>query len=182
MANTVENGVQRRGSPWRIAGWSIAALILLLPLVAMQFTDEVNWTIFDFIFAGVLIGGTGLLFELAVRMSRNVAYRMGVGLALAASFLIVWVNGAVGMIGDEGNPYNLLFIGVILLAIVGSVAARFRAAGMALTMLVAGIMHACVAVGGMAADPRGGIFSSVFALIWLLSAALFRKAANKEAR
>jgi hypothetical protein len=180
MANAVENGAGRMASPWRIAGWGTAALILLLPLVAMRFTDEVNWTGSDFIFAAVLMGGVGGLFELTVRMSRNHAYRAGAGLALAAAFLIVWVNGAVGMIGSEDNSYNLLFGGVILLALAGALAARFRAPGMALAMLAAGIAHGGIALFGMAADPRGGVFSMAFAGLWLLSAALFRKAARER--
>ena len=139
-----------------------------------------NWTGFDFLFAAVLIGGVGGLFELAVRMSRNTAYRAGVGAALAAAFLIVWANGAVGMIGSEHNPYNLLFIGVIAVALAGALIARFRAAGMAGAMLAAGIAHACVAVAGMPADPRGGIVSAAFAAPWLLSAWLFRKAARAQ--
>src|SRR4051794_6865924 len=95
----------RRGSRWRLAGWSLAAGLLLLPLVAMHFTKEVNWTVFDFLFAGLLIGGVGLVLEVAVRMTRNPFYRMAVAAALAASFLTIWVNGAVGMIGSEDNPY-----------------------------------------------------------------------------
>jgi hypothetical protein len=98
-----EAGRKGRGSVWRIAGWSIGASLLLLPAVAMQFTDEVNWTGFDFIFAGAMIGTVGLVLELAVRMTHNFAYRAGVGAALAAAFLIVWANGAVGMIGSEHN-------------------------------------------------------------------------------
>ena len=179
MANAEVNGAHR-GFPWRIAGWGTAALILLLPLVAMQFTREVNWTVGDFIFAGLLIGCTGLAFELTVRASSNAAYRAAVGVALAAAFLTIWANGAVGMIGDEGNPYNLLFLGVIGLALAGNVAARFRPAGMALAMAVAAIAQLAVAVGGLPTDVRGGILSAMFAGPWLLSAALLRKAARDE--
>ena len=82
------------------------------------------------------------------------------------------------MIGSEDNPYNLLFFGVILLALAGAVAARFRPAGMALAMAVAAAAHSAVAVGGMVEDLRGGIFSLAFAGLWLLAAALFRKAAR----
>src|SRR5688500_12362544 len=138
-----------RGFPWRIAAWGTAALLLLLPLVAMQFTDEVAWTGFDFIFAGVMIGGVGRLFEMTVRMARDNAYRSGVGFALAAAFMIVWATGAVGMIGNEDDPYNLLFIGVIGLALAGAIAARFRAAGMARAMAVAAAAHAAFSVFGM---------------------------------
>jgi hypothetical protein len=179
--NAQIDGGERRGNPWRIAAWGLAALLLLLPLVAMQFDTGVNWTLSDFVFAGVLIGGVGLAFELAVRMTRNIAYRGGVGLALAAAFMIVWANGAVGMIGSEDNPFNLLFLAVIAMALIGALAARFRAAGMALAMAAAAIAHGAVAIVGMFSDPRGGILSLAFGGLWLLSAALFRKAARDQA-
>jgi hypothetical protein len=181
MAQEARIGGRRRPNPWRIAAWSIAALLLLLPLVAMQFTREVNWDAADFLFAGILIGSVGLLAELTVRTTTNLAFRAAVGFALAASFLIIWANGAVGMIGDEDNGYNLLFLGVIVLAFLGSIAARFRAAGMALAMLAAAIVHGGVALVGMQQDPRGGVFSLVFAGFWLFSAGLFHLAARGNA-
>jgi hypothetical protein len=171
----------RRGFPWRIVGWGTAVLILSLPLVAMQFTRDVNWTVGDYIFAVLLIGGTGLAFELTVRATRNSAYRAGVAFALAASFLTVWANGAVGMIGDEGNPYNLLFLGVVGLALAGAVIARFRASGMVLAMATAAVAHGSVAVIGMFSDLLGGVLSTAFAGLWLLSAVLFWKAAREQA-
>jgi hypothetical protein len=178
MAGTIEQGGGRHGNPWRIAGWGLAASLLLVPAVAMRFTREVDWTAFDFMFAAILIGGVGIAFEAAVRMTANIAYRAGIAVALAAIFLLVWVNGAVGMIGSENNPYNLLFIGVIVLALAGAVAARFRAAGMARAMIVAAVAQAAVGAAGISADLRGGILSTAFAGLWLLSAALFRQAAR----
>lgn len=174
MASSTEtrNG---RGGRWRFA-WGVAVIALLLPFVAMQFTSEVNWTGSDFIFAAVLTGGVGLLFELAVRMSDNKHYRAGVGLSLAASFLTIWAIGAVGMIGDEGNPQNFMFAGVLLLALLGSVLTRFRAAGMATVMGVAAAAQLLASMIGMFTDLRGGIYSAIFAAIWLASAAKFRKA------
>lgn len=181
VANSTQMG--RGGwSPWRVAAWTFAGLLLLLPLVAMQFTGEVNWDYKDFIFAGVLIGSVGIGFEVAVRMTTNLSYRAAAAVALGVSFMIVWANAAVGMIGDEDNAYNLLFLGVIALALLGAIVARFRAGGMAAAMLVAGIVHAGVALGGMGTDMRGAIFSAVFALGWFVSAALFRHAASARTR
>jgi hypothetical protein len=180
VAGLAERGGGGRWNGWRIGGWGFAALLLLAPLVAMQFTREVNWTGFDFLFAAVLIGGVGLLLELAARMTRNFAYRAGVGAALAAAFLIVWVNGAVGLIGLEHDPYNFLFLGVIGVAVLGAVIASFRPAGMALATLAAAVAQACIGLGGLSADPRGAIFSTAFAGLWLLSAVLFRKAAREQ--
>lgn len=166
------------GVPWRPIGWGAAASIPLLHLVAMQFTHEVNWTLGDFIFAGVVIGAVGGTFELTVRASSNWAYRAGVAAALAAAFLIIWSNAAVGMIGSEDNSYNLLFGGVILIALVGALIVRFRPGGMALVMAAAATAQAGAGLGGLAADPRGAVLSTGFAGLWLLAAALFAKSAR----
>lgn len=166
----------------RVALWSLGALFLIAPLVAMQFTDEVRWDAADFVFAGILVGGVGIAAELAVRTSRSGAYRAGAACALAAAFLTLWANGAVGMIGNEDNPYNLFFLGVVALAFLGSIALRFPpTTGMAAVMAVAALAQAGLAIVGMAADLRGGIFSLAFAGLWLLAAALFRNAARERA-
>ena len=170
----------RRGFPWRILGWGTAAGLILLPLVAMQFTSEVNWTLGDFLVAIFLLGGVGLAFELAVRVTPNKWYRGGVAAALAGALLLVWANGAVGMIGSEDNPYNLWFGSVLLVALVGAVLARFEAAGMARAMSAAGITQAIVAAIGMPTDLRGGMLSIALAGLWLLAAALFRNAAQTQ--
>jgi hypothetical protein len=182
MTANVETG-RRRGSPWRLVGWGIAATLILLPLVAMQFTSEVDWTPADFIFAIVMIGTVGLLFEFAVRMTSNWAYRAGAACALAAAFLLVWINGAVGMIGSEGNPNNLLFGLVLLVALIGAIAARFRANAMSLAMAAAGLAYVLLVpiVVMLTAGPvetREITLTLLFAGPWFLSAALFRKAAR----
>jgi hypothetical protein len=84
------------------------------------------------------------------------------------------------MIGSENNPYNLLFGGVIAVALVGAIAARFRPAGMAVAMVAAAIAHGLVSVVGMSTDMLGGVVSAAFAGPWLLSAWLFRKAARGQ--
>lgn len=82
----------------RAAGWSGVVLALLTPLIAMRFTDEVNWTAFDFAFAGVLLVGAGLLLELIVRKARGPALRIGLAVAVVAAVLLVWADGAVGIV------------------------------------------------------------------------------------
>jgi hypothetical protein len=175
---TQTNG--RRGINWRAVGWGGAVALLAVPFVAMRFTREVNWTTGDFIFAALLFGLVGLAFELAVRTSSNRAWRAGAALAVLASFLLVWVNAAVGMIGNEDNPYNLLFLGVIPVALTGALLARFRAPGMAVTMAVAGIAQAMIAAGGLSTDPRGAVLSGLMAGTWFLSAILFHIAGRTD--
>jgi hypothetical protein len=169
---------------WRIAGWGLAAALLLTPLVAMQVTNDVKWGPVDFAAAAILIGGLGLAIELAVRRSANLAWRAGAALAALTAFALIWINLAVGVIGDEGNPANLLFAAVLAVALAGALAARFRAKGMALAMAAAGVAQLLVAavafVANYATPPELGL-TLAFALPWLLSAGLFRRAAQSEA-
>lgn len=73
------------------------AAILMVPLVAMQFTGEVNWTLSDFAAAGVLLAGTGLLYVLASRLVSTARQRTWIGVGLALALLVVWVELAVGI-------------------------------------------------------------------------------------
>jgi hypothetical protein len=180
MTISPEKDETRRRRRWRIAAWTAAAGLLLLPWVAMQFTKEIVWDEADFIFAGALIGGIGITFELTVRTARNNAYRAGVAAALAAAFLLIWINAAVGMIGSEDNPLNLIFAGVLAIALLGVIVARFRAEGMARAMMAAAIAQVLAGAVGTFSDVRGGILSAIFAAPWLLSAALFGKAARAD--
>jgi hypothetical protein len=75
------------------------AVLLLLPFVAMQFTDQVIWSPFDFLVAGALLLGAGLTFEFFARRRSSTAYRLAIGLAIAAVLALVWVELAVGVFG-----------------------------------------------------------------------------------
>jgi hypothetical protein len=176
MSDLAENMRGGRASPWRVALGGAAASLLLLPAVAMQFTAEVNWDEADFLFAAVLIGGLALLLDLAMRKSPNGFYRAGIGAALAVAFLTIWSNAAVGMIGSEDDPLNLMFAGVVGIALLGAILARFRSQGMARTTALAAAAQLIASGIGFFVDARGGIFSAMFAGLWLLSAFLFREA------
>jgi hypothetical protein len=166
----------------RAVAWGGAAALILLPLVAMRFTSEVDWDAADFLLAIGLVGGVGLMFELAVRMSPSRSYRAGVAVALAAAFLLTWINLAVGIIGNEENPFNLLYFAVIAVAALGAVAARFRAGGMAVAMAVAAGGQVLVAVIALAGGfGFTGPITVFFGGLWLASAWLFRKAAREAA-
>ena len=78
---------------------TVVATILLIPFIAMQFTDEVSWTILDFLVMGILLLGTGLLFELVMRKMTNVKYRTFLLVAIILTFLLVWAELAVGIFG-----------------------------------------------------------------------------------
>ena len=78
---------------------AITAGILLIPLIAMQFTDEVNWTLSDFMVVGVGLIGFGLMYELFVKKIANTQYRTIAAVVLTGVFLLLWVELAVGILG-----------------------------------------------------------------------------------
>lgn len=91
-----------RGSGWfnnnqSIALWGLVILLLLIPLVAMQFTDEVNWDFMDFIVAGALLSFAALGYQLASRKFSSLKMRMALGIVILATLLIVWTELAVGL-------------------------------------------------------------------------------------
>ena len=165
------------------------ALLLLIPLVAMQFTKEVVWTLADFVFAAVVFFGAGLTYVLIARKWNSTAYRMAVGVAVAAGFLLVWVNAAVGLIGSEDNPANLLYGGVLAVALSGAIAARFRPLGLSRAMFAAALTYVLVTVvalfvwkpTGTAAEPSVYLLNvlvanGLLAALWVVSGLLFRRA------
>ena len=182
MAATIGEKDARIEKLARMVFWTVAAFLLLAPLVIAQLGDGLHWDGADFLFIGLLVGFFGLVFEATMRWSRSWTYRFAVGLAFAAACLIVLANGAVGMIGNEDNPYNLYFLGVIVLALAGAAAARLRPAGMAIAMALAGLAQVALALGGLAQDGRGAVFSAALAGLWLLSAALFNALRNEGSR
>ena len=75
------------------------AILLLIPLVAMQFTKEVNWTLFDFVVMGALLLGTGLGCELMLRKVKNRKGRIILCVAILLVFFLIWAELAVGIFG-----------------------------------------------------------------------------------
>jgi len=73
--------------------------LLLIPLIAMQITDEVNWTITDFIIAGSLLIGTGLLSEIVMRKIKNINYKVGLIVVILIILILTWIELAVGIFG-----------------------------------------------------------------------------------
>lgn len=78
---------------------SAVLLLLSLPLIAMQFTNEVNWTASDFIIAGILLGGTGLIIEAILRSVRLPNRRLALVLLVLLVLATIWAELAVGVFG-----------------------------------------------------------------------------------
>lgn len=183
-----ENGGGQRVSRWRIAAWTVAALLLLWPSIAMQFTDAVVWDVTDFAIFGALLVGLGLTFELVARKTGDNAYRSAASVALSAAFILVWVNGAVGIIGSEDNDANLMYYGVLAVGIIGALVARFQPRGMARALFATALAQALVAVIALVAGlgyPWSGpleilVLNGFFVALFVGSAWLFRRAARQR--
>jgi len=84
----------------RLTGILVAiAVVLLIPLIAMQFSNEVKWSLADFIAAGILLLGTGLACEIVMRKVKKIEYRIAICAAILLAFLLIWAELAVGIFG-----------------------------------------------------------------------------------
>ncbi len=76
-----------------------ATLLLSIPLIAMQFTQEVNWTLFDFLIAAILLFGTGITIELVLRKIKPLKTRLLICAIVLALLALIWIELAVGILG-----------------------------------------------------------------------------------
>lgn len=188
MAGMAKNGGGWRGSGWRKALWGGAVLLFLLPAVAMLFTEEVVWGPLDFAVWGAMLSAACSTFELAARASGSWLYRAAVAAAVGGAFFLVWVNLAVGIIGDEGNPANLMYAGVLAVGVAGAFAARFKPRGLSLALAATALAQLAVAaitfvarLGGSLDRPlQLWVLNGMFVALWLLSAGLFFLAARGQ--
>lgn len=173
-------------------------LILLISLLGNLFMGW-NWPAFAFPVWGALLFGTGLTYELIARKGGTTAYRAAVGIACATGFALVFINAAAGIIGD--GPVNLMYLGALAVGFAGAFIARFQPRGMALALLATAVAQMLVPVIALViwkagwqdllSDPNSphppfhpGIarvfgLNAVFAMLWAVSAWLFRKAARE---
>jgi hypothetical protein len=130
--------------------------------------------------------------------SGGTAYQVATGIAVAAALVLFWMNAAVGIIGD--GPVNLMYLGVLIVGFVGAFIARLQPRGMALALFATAVAQMLVPVIALVIwkagwqdlliDPNSpnppfdpGIapvfgLNAVFAMLWVVSAWMFRKAAR----
>lgn len=100
---SVEPGTSRH-TPDRTVLWIglIVFVLFAVPIVAMQFTSEVDWNAADFLVWGVLLlGAAGAFLWARRRLPRSKWW--GAGAVIVALFLYVWAELAVGIFTDLGS-------------------------------------------------------------------------------
>jgi len=141
---TAPNSVTNSNFRWRKPMWIAAGGLLLLPAVAMLLGNEVDWGPLDFTLLTALLAALCGAIDVASRYSLSRSYRAGVAVAVIGMVLMVFVNIAVGIVGNEANPLNLIFLLIPALGIAGSVFTRFRASGMARSLEIMAVVQAGV--------------------------------------
>jgi hypothetical protein len=129
----------------------------------------------------------GLVF-LVFRIRHGSNYRLAAGIALLPVVLLVWINLAVGIIGEPDNPANLMYFGVPAVGFIGAIIARFKPAGMSRALLAAALAQVLVAlvtvVAGLGAPVTPAltylVLNGILVALWVGSALLFRKAARVQ--
>lgn len=167
---------------WRVARWSGAAVLLCLPAIAMRFTGEVAWTPSDFVVTGTLLTTILGAYELLASRAQNVTARAASILTVLGLFLLIWINLAVGIIGQEGNAANLMFVAVIAILTGGACIARFKPKGVGRTLFTAAGAQLAIGVialaGGLGTGgpgwPRDVIALTIFFTgLWAVAGTLF---------
>jgi len=168
----------------RIALWSGAALLFTIPVVASLIGPEgFEWTIGDFVFAAVAIGIAAAVLDFAVRKATALPYAFASAIAVGICFMTFWINAAVGIVGREDNDANAAFYGVVLFAIVAAglagVVKRGAPEAMARAMVACAIAQVAAGLIVATLGYFALIFTGVCVVLWLLSAALYRRAPSE---
>ncbi len=161
-------------------------LILLIPVIGMLFSDGWHWGPLDFLIMGALLFGTGLTFDLISKQGGTLAYRVAAGIGCLAGLLLVWVNAAVGIIGDE-DLANVMYLGVLIIGFLGAFLTRFEPRGMARALVATALAQFLVPLIAMTWVPEERFapgylpvigLNAPFVAMFLVSALLFQRAAT----
>ena len=93
-------GTMSHDTGWRIVMWAGATLLLLLPMVAMQFSADVEWDVADFATFGLMLLMACGTCELTMRITKSRTHRALMAIAVTAVFMLVWLELAVGVLPD----------------------------------------------------------------------------------
>lgn len=96
--NAISTTTTRKKTVIRIA--AVTVLILSIPLIAMQFSEEVDWGLYDFVVIGALLFGTGMIYEFGITKLRTTAQQMVAAAVLLAVLFLIWAELAVGIFGS----------------------------------------------------------------------------------
>jgi hypothetical protein len=164
----------------------VTAGVLLIPLWGNLYVDGWNWDWHGFVAAGTFVFTAALAYELVARTMRNTAYRFAAGLAVATALVLTWMNL---VLAADVNPFNVMYLGVVVVGVIGAAIARLRARGMALALIGTAMAQTLVPVIALVLwktnlAPGGPVrvfgLNGVFIVLFAMSALMFRRAARRQ--
>jgi hypothetical protein len=158
----------------------LGVLLILGPLVAQMVYEEFLWRAMDFVVWTLLVGSTVSLLMLGARSHKKID-RLAVAVSVMTGFLTIWANLAVGIIGREDNPMNLLYFGFLAVGIVGAVISRGRSEGLVITLGMMSALHFGMALWlcAVLATPAA-LVTGILSALWCLAATLFHRASQGD--
>jgi len=136
----------------------------------------------DFVVWTLLVGSAICLLMLGTRSQKTID-RLAVVVSVMTGFLTIWANLAVGIIGREDNPMNLLYFGILAVGIVGAVISRGRSEGLAITLGIMSALHFALALWLYHLSvTSAALTTGVVGALWCLAAFLFRRASQGDRR
>lgn len=154
----------------------LGVLLILGPLVAQMVYEEFLWSAMDFVVWTLLVGGAFSLLMLGARSQKKI-YRLAVTVSVMTGFLTIWANLAVGIIGREDNPMNLLYFGFLAVGIVGALISRGRGEGLVITLGMMSVLHCGMALWLCAVLATSTAWvTGILSALWCLAGILFHRA------
>lgn len=166
----------------------ISSTLLVIPFIASMFVDGWNWSISDFVYAWIMFSAASIAFTFMFTSMRNFFYKIAMAAAIVGAFTLVWVNGAVGIIGESDS--NAMYLGVLAVFLLGTAIARLQAAKMSTVLYATALAQFLVPVMALLLhepDFAPGVLQ-VFVLnggwviLFLFSAIMFKNAAERGYR
>ena len=120
--------------------------------------------------------------------TENINYKTALVLAIATVLILFWVIGAVGVLGADGDPADLMYIGVLAVGVTGAIIVRFQPMGMARAMIATALAQTLVTVIALIIGKQDAPYMSVFEIVslngffvtlFLGSARMFQKSARE---
>lgn len=164
----------------------ISTVLLLVPITASFALESWNWSRGDYVFAWVVLSVVSIALTFLLTGTGNFIYKIAAGAAVLGAFLLVWINGAVGIIGESDS--NLMYGGVLAVLILGSAIARLRAHEMSLVLYATALAQFLVPVIALLLSEQDFspgvlqvfVLNGAWVILFLFSAIMFRNAAQDQ--
>ena len=161
--------------------WALACALLLLPLAAMAVGADVHWEVGDFIFAALLILAPLGFYEILAQRIAFTYLRRAYIIIMAATVLMLWAQGAVGIIGDGSSAPNRLYLLIGASNTLGFIGSWRDPRYLIVALIVSATLTILGLYWARDAAPVVLVFHLILLLTWLGGAYFIRKSCAPSA-